>query len=228
MIVPVTLPVAIANNQTNVPVSGTVTANISGSISNTSFAATQATAANLNATVVGTGTFAVQAAQSGTWNVGTLTSITNAVTVSQSTATSLKTQAESYQGGTAVSSTNPLYVTVAASTTGGDTIYRLVSATGTNASNIIGGQRKVTGWYIYNSNASARKVNLYNLNVSPTVGTSAIALAIVVPGLAATNVSFPDGIDFSTGISISTVTDLTDAGTTGVGTNDLIINLFYK
>jgi hypothetical protein len=52
------------------PVSGTVNANISGSISNTSFAVTQATAANLNATVVGTGTFAVQAAQSGTWNVG--------------------------------------------------------------------------------------------------------------------------------------------------------------
>lgn len=34
----------------------------SGSIANTSFAATQTTAANLNATVVGTGTFAVQAA----------------------------------------------------------------------------------------------------------------------------------------------------------------------
>ena len=31
---------------------------------------TQATAASLNATVVGTGTFAVQAAQSGTWNIG--------------------------------------------------------------------------------------------------------------------------------------------------------------
>ena len=188
-------PVVVAIDQSAVPVTdnggsltvdGTVTANISGSISNTSFA------------------------------------------VTQSTATSLKTQAESYQGGTAVSSTNPLYVTVAASTTGGDTIYRLVSATGTNASNIVTGQRKVTGWYIYNSNASARKVNLYNLNVSPTVGTSAIALAIVIPGLAATNVSFPDGIDFSTGISISTVTELTDAGTTAVGLNDLIINLFYK
>lgn len=52
-------------------------------------AVTQATAASLNATVVGTGTFAVQAAQSGswtvaatqsgTWNIGTLTSITNAL-----------------------------------------------------------------------------------------------------------------------------------------------------
>jgi hypothetical protein len=40
-----------------------------GSIGNTTFAVTQATAANLNATVVGTGTFAVQAAQSGSWTV---------------------------------------------------------------------------------------------------------------------------------------------------------------
>jgi hypothetical protein len=40
---------------TALPVSGTVTANISGSIANTSFAATQTTASNLNATVVGAG-----------------------------------------------------------------------------------------------------------------------------------------------------------------------------
>jgi hypothetical protein len=48
--------------QTTQPISGTVTA-------------AQATAANLNATVVGTGTFAVQAAQSGTWNVGSITTL---------------------------------------------------------------------------------------------------------------------------------------------------------
>lgn len=51
-------------------------ANTIGSISNTSFAATQSTAANLNATVVGTGTFATQASQSGTWNIGTVTTLT--------------------------------------------------------------------------------------------------------------------------------------------------------
>lgn len=48
------------------PISGTVTV-------------VQPTAASLNATVVGTGTFATQAAQSGTWNIGTLASITNAL-----------------------------------------------------------------------------------------------------------------------------------------------------
>lgn len=154
--------------------------------------------------------------------------VSGTVTATSATATNLKVQSENYQGGSAVSSTNPLYVTVASSTTGGDSVYRIVSAASTNAANIVTGQRKVTGWYIYNSNASARKVNLYNLNVSPTVGTSTIAVAIIVPGLAATNVSFPDGIDFGTGISISTVTELTDAGTTAVALNDLIINLFYK
>lgn len=57
---------------------------------------TQATAANLNATVVGTGTFAVQATQSGTWNVGlsagsnAIGSITNtSFGVTQSTASNL-------------------------------------------------------------------------------------------------------------------------------------------
>lgn len=35
----------------------------------------QATAGNLNATVVGTGTFAVQAAQSGTWDIGSITTL---------------------------------------------------------------------------------------------------------------------------------------------------------
>jgi hypothetical protein len=237
-------PVVIASNQTAVPVSGTfyqttqpvslaslpslaAGSNAIGSITNTSFAATQATAANLNATVVGTGTFAVQAAQSGTWNIGTLTTITNAVTVSQGTATSLKTQAENYQGGTAVSSSNPLYVTVASSASGGDSTFHLVSAASTNATNIKASAGKVTGWYIYNSNASARKVAFHNTAGTPTAGSS-ISSAIVIPGLAAANVSFPDGIDFSTGIAITTVTDLTDAGNTAVALNDLIINIYYK
>ena len=79
--------------------SGTVTLGAGsaaiGSISNTSFAATQATAANLNATVVGTGTFAVQA----TGNVGgydTVPSVTPTV------------QASAYATGNALGGTQTL------------------------------------------------------------------------------------------------------------------------
>lgn len=49
----------------------------------------QATAGNLNATVVGTGTFAVQAAQSGTWNVATVTNITGGSTAHDAAAGSV-------------------------------------------------------------------------------------------------------------------------------------------
>lgn len=48
---------------------------IQGIASMTPVQVSQATASSLNATVVGTGTFAVQAAQSGTWNIGTVTTL---------------------------------------------------------------------------------------------------------------------------------------------------------
>lgn len=63
-----------------------------GSIANTSFAATQGTAANLNATVVGTGTFAVQNTTAAGENHigevgGNILPITNAMTTSNATVT---------------------------------------------------------------------------------------------------------------------------------------------
>lgn len=58
-----------------------------GSIGNTSFIATQATASNFNATVIGTGTFAVQATQSGTWNI---TNISGTVSLPTGASTAAK------------------------------------------------------------------------------------------------------------------------------------------
>jgi hypothetical protein len=118
-------------------------------------------------------------------------------------------------------------VNIQSGTTGGDTTFHLVSAASTNATNIKASAGKVTGWYVYNSNASARKVAFHNTAGTPTAGAN-IYFSIVIPGLAAANVSFPNGIDFSTGIAITTVIELTDGGGTGVALNDLIINIYYK
>jgi len=265
--------VVLPSDQTAIPVTGTfyqttqpvslaslpslaTGSNAIGSITNTSFAATQATAANLNATVVGTGTFAVQAAQSGTWNI---TNISGTVSLPTGAATSAKQPALGTAGtassdvltvqgiasmtalkvdGSAVTQpvsgtvtanagTGTMTVTVVSGATGGDSTFHLVSAASTNATNIKASAGKVTGWYVYNSNANARKVAFHNTAGTPTAGSS-IHSSIVIPGLAAANVSFPDGIDFSTGIAITTVTDLTDAGSTAVALNDLIINIYYK
>jgi hypothetical protein len=105
--------------------------------------------------------------------------------------------------------------------------FSLVSAASTNLTSIKASAGTVNGWYMYNSNANARKVAFYNTAGTPSAGGTPY-LAIVIPGLAATNVSFPDGIAFSSGIGIATVTGLADSDTNPVGLNDLVINIFYK
>jgi hypothetical protein len=121
-------------------------------------------------------------------------------------------------------------VTLVSGATGGDSAnfnsISIVSASGSNATTIKNGPGKVTGWYIYNSNANARKVAFHD-TLSPSAGTN-VYLSIVIPGLAASNVSFPNGINFSTGIGITTVTGLPNSDPNGVGLNDLVINIFWK
>lgn len=79
----------------------------------------QATAASLNATVVGTGTFAVQAAQSGTWNItnisGTISLPTGASTSANQATAAAQASTTSGQTGTmvmgAVTTAAPSYTT---------------------------------------------------------------------------------------------------------------------
>lgn len=111
-------------------------------------------------------------------------------------------------------------------TSGGLTTYHLVSANSTNATVIKASAGQVFGWYIYNSNAAARKVAFHNASTTPTAGAS-IFFTLVIPPSSGANVFSETGIAFSTGIAITTVTDLTDAGNTAVALNDLIINIFY-
>jgi len=111
-------------------------------------------------------------------------------------------------------------------TTGGLTTYHLVSANTTNATVVKASAGQLFGWFIYNSNAAMRKLAFHNTASTPTAGAS-IYFTIPIPGLGAANMFTEIGIAFATGIAITTVTDLTDAGTTAVATSDLNINLFY-
>ena len=62
---------------------------------------------------------------------------------------------------------------------------------------------------------------------TPTAG-AAVYFSTVIPPLSGANAPFPAGINFSTGIAITTTTGLADSDATGVALNDLIINIFYK
>lgn len=117
-------------------------------------------------------------------------------------------------------------INIASRTSGGLTTYHLVSAANTNATVVKASAGQVYGWYIYNSNASARKVVFHNTASTPTAG-SAVYFSLVIPAGGGVNVFIPQGIAFSTGIAITTVTGLADSDSTGVASNDLIINLWY-
>lgn len=111
-------------------------------------------------------------------------------------------------------------------TTGGNSVFHLVSAATTNATSVKASAGQLYGYYIYNSNAAARKVAFHNTAGTPTAGAS-VLFSLVIPPASAANV--PDlAVAFSTGIGISTTTGLTDADATAVAASDLIINLFYK
>jgi len=118
---------------------------------------------------------------------------------------------------------------IAEATTGGASVFRLVSVSGQNITQVKSpaGQAKITGWYIYNSNGSARTLRFFNVAVAPTLPTAPY-LTITIPALSAANCPFPAGIDFSNGIYIATTTTSDDAAAGGVSTGDLIINIFYK
>lgn len=112
-------------------------------------------------------------------------------------------------------------------TSGGLTTFHLVSAGSTNATNVKASAGQVYGWYVYNSNAAARKLVFHNTSGTPTAGAS-VFFALMIPPTSAANVFSDTGIPFSSGIGITMVTDLTDAGATAVAANDLICNIFYK
>jgi len=75
-------------------------------------------------------------------------------------------------------------------TTGGLTTYHLVSAATTNLVNIKASAGQLFGWYIYNSNAAARKVAFHNSASAPTAGAS-IFFTLVIPPTSGANVFLP-------------------------------------
>lgn len=130
---------------------------------------------------------------------------------------------------TAVPVSGTVTANVKPATSGGLSLFHLVSAASTNATLVKGSPGQVFGWYGYNSNAAARKIVLYDATTNPPVpGTTAVKMSIVIPAGSGANVEFTNGIEFATGIGLAMVTGLADSDTTGVAANDLVFNLMYK
>lgn len=111
---------------------------------------------------------------------------------------------------------------------GGLNTFHLVSAATTNATSIKSTPGQVFGWFIYNSNAAARKVIFYDSSVVPIAGTTPVLFSLPIPATSGANVKGSIGIAFSKGIAIATTTGLPDTDSAAVALSDLVINIWYK
>lgn len=132
-----------------------------------------------------------------------------------------------------VSAANALKVdaTPVATTTGGATAYKLISAATTNATSVKASAGNVYMISAFNLNAAARYLKLYNKASAPTVGTDTPVLVLMIPGNTAgagLTINVPVGIDFATGIAFALTTGIADADTGAVAASEIVVNLGYK
>jgi hypothetical protein len=212
----------------------------------------QATAANLNATVVGTGTFVVQAAESGTWNnrvtgnaggifdtTAGATAAANSIEMGGVYNSSAPSPSNGQQEPLQLDSTGKLLVnctgcsagstvSLIPATTGGVTMSHLIAAASTNGTSLKASAGQLYGASIYNNAAYPVYLKFYNLATTPTVGTSTVVYEVPVQAGTEREVHSDEGLAFGTGIAYAITKGITDADATALLLSDASVDLIYK
>lgn len=190
----------------------------------------QATASNLNATVVqGTGSNLHTVIDSGT--ITAVTSITNQVDTNLKQVAGANTLA-----GNGASGTGAQRVTIASDSTGqvapaanatatGTSIYNNTALSSTKqAANASAGN--LYGYHIYNPNSVVIYVQMFNVaSAGVTVGSTTPTAVIAVPAFGWADATPATPIAFATALTIAATTTSTGSGTPGTA---LLANFWYK
>lgn len=112
-------------------------------------------------------------------------------------------------------------------TSGGCSTYHIVSTGSTNVANVKASAGQVYGIDVFNNAAYPVYVKFHNTAGTPTAGASVVRTVGVQAG-ASVSLAFPTGLAFGTGIGVSIVQDITDAGTTAVLLSDCVVDVAYK
>jgi len=150
----------------------------------------------------------VSAVQSGTWNIGSITTLPALVA---GTATI---------GG----------VIGIPTATGALSTSKTLSLGTTTPINVKNGAGQIYKILAFNTNAAARYLKLYNKATAPTVGTDVPVATLLIPGNtsgAGLNISFEYGMNFSTGIGFALTTGVADLDTGAVAANEIVVNILY-
>lgn len=205
----------------------------------------QATASNLNATVVGTGTFVTQSTLQtqtdttmiGGVNIKEINAVTplmgNGVTGTGSLRVTIASDNTAFTVNAAQSGTwtvqpgntpnsTPWLVTDTPSTSGGLSI--VTGSVGATATAIKASAGQLYGYHLFNTTAAVAYVQIFNVAAaSVTLGTTAPTISIGIPASGGVTVNFDKGIAFGTAISYACTT--TRAGSSGATCD---VNFFYK
>lgn len=120
----------------------------------------------------------------------------------------------------------------AASTTGGTTPYSFLSTAAVLAAAIKASAGQIYSMQLFNLNAAARYVRLYNKATAPLTTDTPIWRGMI-PGGGTTvgsgvSVSFPNGLAFATGIGIRVTAAVADNDDTALAANEITGNVQYK
>lgn len=166
--------------------------------------------------------------QSGTWNVGTVSTITS---LSQLGGQAIALNAGNASAGTprVVIATDQatLPVTLKPATTGGTSMSRAVSAATDNPTLVKNSAGHIYSAFITNNGTTARYFKLYNKASAPSSADTPIFSAMVPAG-AGIHPKFPLGLACSLGIGYRLVSGIADADNTAAAASECLINVEYN
>lgn len=131
-----------------------------------------------------------------------------------------------------ISTANPLPVRVLPVAADGCSIFRSLDLDETEEE-VKASAGTLYGIIFSNLSTSTRFLKFYNATAaSVTVGTTTPVLTIALPGNASDDISgvyaIPQGVAFSTAITVAATTGLADNDTGAPGANEVIVNLLFK
>jgi hypothetical protein len=130
-----------------------------------------------------------------------------------------------------ISTANPLPVRVLGTAANGCTIFRSLDLD-ESEEEVKSSAGTVYGVWFSNMATATRFLKFYNATTANvTVGTTTPVLTLALPGNSSDDVSgvisLPQGIAFSTAITVAATTGIADNDTGAPSANDVLVNVFY-
>lgn len=119
-------------------------------------------------------------------------------------------------------------VTLIPCSSGGPQTARVVCASGTNATGVTTQGSQIYGWHFFNNAAAIRVIHFYDSASTPTAGSDTPIFNVTLPAGGGSNISWPQGLPFSSGIGYTITTGLADNDTGSCSGLDVEGVILYK